>query len=438
MAIILAAGRGERMLSPLPKVAHEIGGRSLLDHVLSAVAPLAPAKTVPVLAPGMSDLAATLQDFPVAIQERPLGTGDAVRAGLGHSGAEEDVLILYGDTPFVQTETLHALVARRAEKDNPALVLLAMRPRISRGYGRMVTDDGGNLLRIVEEKDTSAAERAIPLCNGGVMVAEGAFLRQAIPELVPANAKGEYYLTDLVALAVKKGRQLAYIETSEEEVLGINTQAELAGAEHLFQERKRLEALERGVTLRDPGSVYFSWDTMIGRGCVIEPHVVFGRGVTIEKEALIRSFSYIEGARIGTGAIVGPFARIRPTSEIASAAHIGNFVEIKNARIGSRAKANHLSYIGDAEVGEAANIGAGTITCNYDGVAKHRTKIGDSAFIGSNTALVAPVEIGAGAMVGAGSVITRRVAEDALALSRAPQIERRGWASLFRAKRRKG
>ena len=432
-AILLAAGKGTRMKSRLPKVMHRIAGRTLVGHVLANLAPLGLQRAVVVIAPGMDDVAAEVAPNPTAFQTEQLGTGHAVgcaKAALG--GFSGDVLVVYGDTPFVTTDTLTRLLARRRRDDNPAVVVLGMRPADPSGYGRLIQAADGTLDRIVEHKDASEAERAVGLCNSGVMAIDGAALWPLIDRLDNNNAKGEFYLTDIIAHARKDKRVCAFVEAPAEELLGVNSRVELAAAEALFQDRMRRAAMEEGATLTDPATVYFAADTRIGSDVVIGPNVQFGPGVEIADGVEIRAFCHIEGARIGTGAIIGPFARIRPGSVIGDEAHVGNFVELKKAELGAGAKANHLSYLGDATIGAKANIGAGTITCNYDGFTKAKTQIGAGAFIGSDTSLVAPVTVGEGAITGAGSVITRDVAPDALAIARGEQVEKPGWAKRFR------
>jgi len=388
---------------------------------------------VVVVGPGMEAVSKVVAPHRTALQAEQLGTGHAVLAAKAALGEREgDVLILYGDTPFISTETFEALLARRRAEDRPAAVVLGMRPDDPTGYGRLLVDGKGQLEAIVEHRDATAEQRRIGLCNSGVMAVDGALIWDLLGEVGTDNAKGEYYLTDIVALARRRGRVSAAVEAPAEELLGINSRAELAAAEALFQDKLRARAMEGGATLIDPASVWFSFDTRLGRDVVIGPHVVFGPGVEVADGVDIRSFSHIEGARIETGAVIGPFARLRPGSVIGAKAHVGNFVETKNATLAAGAKANHLTYLGDASVGEGANIGAGTITCNYDGFGKYRTEIGARAFIGSNSALVAPVTVGDGAIIAAGSVITQDVAPDALAVARGRQAEKPGWARLFR------
>ena len=392
--IVLAAGRGTRMESDLPKVLHEIGQAPLFAHALAAGRTLAPERIVLV-------------------------------AGHG-AQAEGDVIVLYGDTPFIRPETLKAMIAARAEGN--AVVVLGFEAADPGRYGRLVVEDG-TLRRIVEYKDATAQEREITLCNSGVIAADARLLFDLVEAVGNDNASGEYYLTDIVAIARDRGLQAAAVTCPEAETMGINTRAELRRAEALFQARARTDALEDGVTLLAPDTVFFAQDTMLGRDAVVEQNVVFGPGVTVETGARIRAFSHLEGAHVGQDCVIGPYARLRPGAELSNGAKIGNFVEIKQAEIGEGAKVNHLSYVGDAQVGARANLGAGTVTCNYDGVMKHRTVIGDDAFIGSDTMLVAPVRIGAGAMTGSGSVITRDVPDGALAIGRAAQVTKPGLAT---------
>jgi bifunctional UDP-N-acetylglucosamine pyrophosphorylase/glucosamine-1-phosphate N-acetyltransferase len=435
-AIVLAAGKGTRMKSALPKVLHRIAGRSMVGHVLDNLASLDAAKITVVIAPGMDQVAKEVAPHPTVIQQEQLGTGHAVgaaRDAVGKVGGT--VLVLFGDSPFVTAQTMVRLVQRREADDRPAVVVLGMRPQDPTGYGRLVTDGQGNLSAIVEHGDSDAQQRAIGLCNSGVMAIDGAVLWELIDGIGNANTKQEYYLTDIVAVARQRGRIAAVVEAPAAELIGINSRAELAAAEALCQQRLRAQAFANGVTMTDPASVFLCSDTKLGQDVTIGPNVVFGPGVTVAANVEIRAFCHIEGAAIESGAIIGPYARLRPGSRIGTDAHVGNFVETKNAVLGQGAKANHLTYLGDAEVGAKSNIGAGTITCNYDGFLKEKTTIGENAFIGSNSALVAPVTIGAGAIVAAGSVITRDVAPDALAVARGVQTDKPGWAAKFRAAR---
>jgi len=434
--IVLAAGKGTRMNSALPKVMHRIAGRSMIGHVLDNLKPLKLEKLVVVIGPDMPEVAVEVRPHQTVIQQHQLGTGHAAgtaRPAVGE--VEGTVLVMFGDTPFVTSATLARLLARREQPDHPAVVVLGMRPRNPSGYGRLVTDAKGNLTAIVEDRDADVVQRAIGLCNSGVMGVDGRLIWSLIEQIGTDNVKGEYYLTDIVTIALDLGRLAAVVEAPAEELIGVNSREELAAAEALCQERLRQRAFENGVTMIDPGSVFLATDTRLGRDVVIGPNVVFGPGVTVGDGVEIRAFSHIEGAVIDHSAIIGPFARLRPGSHIGASAHIGNFVETKNAEIGVGAKANHLTYLGDTAVGARSNIGAGTITCNYDGFEKAKTVIGANVFIGSNVALVAPVTVGEGAFVAAGSVITEDVAPDALAVARGQQVAKPGWAARFRAAR---
>jgi len=420
--VILAAGLGSRMNSETPKVLHPLAGAPLLAHAMRAGAALGPERVVVVTGHGAAQVerVARLEnpDALFAQQAEQLGTAHAVaQARTALTGFSGDVVVLYGDTPFVSPQTLQALVEARAAH---AIVVLGFEAADPGRYGRLVTADGA-LERIVEFKDASQDERAITLCNSGVICVDTGLLFTLIDGVGNENAAGEFYLTDIVALARARGLSAGVVTCPESETLGINTRAELAGAEAAFQARARAEALENGVTLIAPETIFLAFDTVIGRDAVVGPNVVFGPGVTIESGAEVRAFCHLEGCHVSRGAVVGPFARLRPGTELAEDVRVGNFVEIKNAILDEGAKVNHLSYIGDAHVGERANIGAGTVTCNYDGVLKHRTEIGARAFIGSDTMLVAPVRIGADAMTGSGSVITSDVPAGALALGRARQ-----------------
>ncbi|MFL5268857.1 MAG: bifunctional UDP-N-acetylglucosamine diphosphorylase/glucosamine-1-phosphate N-acetyltransferase GlmU, partial [Stellaceae bacterium] len=433
-AVILAAGRGTRMKSAIPKVMHQIAGRPMIAHLLEALRPLSPDATIVVIGSKMDTVAQVVAPAASVVQDPPLGTGDAVRAAmraldgrLAPHGPIENVLVLYGDTPLLRGETLARLLAEQERA--PAAVLLAgMRPVDPGPYGRLISAPDGAVLRIVEAADATAEEAGIGLCWGGLMLIRARHGRGLIEALDRRNAKREFYLTGVVEIATDEGLRCAAIDLPSEELLGINTRAELAEAEALMQRRLRREAMEGGVTLVAPETVFLSADTQLGRDVVIEPNVTFGPGVTVGDRALICSFSYLEGAAVGVGARVGPFARLRPGAILEEEVHIGNFVEVKASRLGARAKANHLSYIGDSEIGARTNIGAGTITCNYDGFNKSQTIIGEGAFIGSNTALVAPVKVGDGAIIAAGSVITRDVPPDALSLARGQQVDKPGRA----------
>ncbi len=436
-AIILAAGQGTRMQSSLPKVLHPVAGRSMLGHVLALSADMAAARRVVVVAPDMPavSLAARSQapDMRIAIQERQLGTADAVKAAANElSGFTGDVLILYADTPLVQAGTLQAMLAAR--RSGASAVVLGFRPADPSPYGRLMLNSAGGLDAIIESKDCTPEQRNNDYCNSGVMAVDGAALFSLLDEVGNQNAKGEYYLTDIIAIARKRGLSCAAIEAEADEVLGVNSRVELAEAEAILQNRLRRAAMLNGATLLDPSTVYFSFDTRLGRDVVVGQNVVFGPGVTIADGVQIKPFSHLEGATVAASAEIGPYGRLRPGADVGKGAKIGNFVEIKAANIEAGAKVSHLSYIGDARVGAGANIGAGTITCNYDGYEKHFTDIGAGAFIGSNTCLVAPVKVGDGAYTGSGSVITQDVSADALALVRPQQVEKPGWAARFRAR----
>ncbi|NCO87350.1 MAG: bifunctional UDP-N-acetylglucosamine diphosphorylase/glucosamine-1-phosphate N-acetyltransferase GlmU [Rhodobacterales bacterium] len=431
--IVLAAGQGSRMNSERPKVLHEIGAAPLLVHALSAGVTLSPSRIVVVAGVGAEAVTKAAQDWhpvcEVVIQAEQKGTGHAVlQAAPLLAEAGGDALVLYGDTPFIRPETLAAMQDARASSD---IVVLGFDVAdTTQRYGRLVAD-GASLEKIVEFKDADAATRAITLCNSGVVCADSATLFDLLGAVTNDNAAGEYYLTDIIAIARARGLTATVVRCPEAETLGINTRAELAAAEAAFQTRARAQAIEDGVTLTAPESVFFAHDTVIGRDATIEPNVVFGPGVTVESGARIRAFSHLEGCHVSRGAVVGPFARLRPGAELAEDVHVGNFVEIKNAQVAEGAKINHLSYIGDADVGAKTNIGAGTITCNYDGVFKHRTTIGARVFVGSNTMLVAPVTLGDDSMTATGSVITRDVGAGDMAIARAPQVAKPGLAVKF-------
>jgi bifunctional UDP-N-acetylglucosamine pyrophosphorylase/glucosamine-1-phosphate N-acetyltransferase len=436
LVVILAAGQGTRMKSAVPKVLHAVGGRSMLGHVLSTALELQPQSLAVVIGPGMeavrAEVVAQAPRASVWVQAEQRGTADAVLAAhkelSSHSG---DVLVVYGDTPLLTAATLNRLL--QALDDGLGVAVLGFEAADPSGYGRLKTDEEGGLAAIREEKDASPEERAIGLCNSGVMAFRQDDLVGLLARIDNANAKGEYYLTDAVAIVRKSGARAGIVTCSEDEVLGVNSRDQLAAAEAIFQARARLRAMQEGATLIAPETVWLSWDTRIGRDVVIEPNVFLGPGVTIDDGAEIKANCYIERSHIGEGARVGPFARLRPGADVGPDARVGNFVELKNTKLGPGAKANHLSYIGDANVGAKSNIGAGTIFCNYDGFNKHRTELGEGVFVGSNSSLVAPLKIGAGAYIGSGSVITRDVPADALALERTKQEVRPGWAAKFRA-----
>ena len=428
--IILAAGQGTRMNSGLPKVLHALGAAPLLHHAMRAAQSLDPDRTIVVAGHGAEAVSKAAKafdpDVQIVLQAEQRGTGHAVQqAAPLLTGETGDAIVLYGDTPFLRAETLDRMMQARARHSVVCLGFPAQDPA---RYGRMVTD-GEELLRIVEFKDATPEERSLTLCNSGVVCADTALLLDLVAQLDSANAAGELYLTDIVALARVRGLSAGVVIGDEAETLGIDTRAQLARAETLFQTAMRAEALENGVTLTAPDTVFFALDTHIGRDAIIAPNVVFGPGVTVESGAVIHAFCHLEGCHVSRGASVGPFARLRPGAELAEDVHVGNFVEIKNAVLDEGVKVGHLTYLGDAHVGEHSNIGAGTVTCNYDGVMKHRTEIGARAFIGSDTMLVAPVTIGAGAMTASGSVITTDVPAKALALGRARQVNKPGLAA---------
>jgi bifunctional UDP-N-acetylglucosamine pyrophosphorylase/glucosamine-1-phosphate N-acetyltransferase len=446
--VVLAAGKGTRMRSDRHKVLHPIAGRPMLIHLLASAAELAPERVVVVVGAGREQVEAAVAapgvpvHAEVVVQVDQFGTGHAVaqarEALLGFAG---DVLVLYGDVPLVSADTmrrmrqwLHApLAGGGSGSGRPACVVLGFRPADPGAYGRVIAGPDGRIRRMVEWKDASVEERAETLCNSGLMAARASDLFGWLDRIGNDNAAGEYYLPDVVAVAARDGRSSVVIETSAAEVAGVNSRAELAALEADWQVRRRAAAMDAGVSLVAPDTVWFAHDTVLGRDVTVEANVVFGPGVTVADGATIRAFSHLEGAGVGPLAIVGPYARLRPGAEVGEGAHVGNFVEMKQAVLGAGAKANHLTYLGDVTVGPGANIGAGTITCNYDGFFKYRTNIGAGAFIGSNAALVAPVSIGDGAIVAAGAVVTQDVAADALAIVRPPQIAKEGWAARFRS-----
>ncbi len=435
-AVILAAGKGTRMKSGLHKVLHPIAGHPMLAHLVASVDALQPQARVIVVGSGREQVEKFARDHDalLAVQEPQLGTAHAVQqAEAALTGFEGDVLILYGDVPMISSETMTAMLARLNAADAPLVVVLGFRPEDALAYGRIIAEADGAIVKMVEFKDANSEERAVTLCNSGLMAVRSADLWRLLAKVGNDNAAGEYYLPDIVMLGAAEGQRSAVIETEAWEVAGVNSRAELAGVEAEWQQRRRTEAMADGASLLDPTTVWFAHDTVIGRDVVIEPNVFFGPGVTIGDNVVIHGFSHIEGATIEAGAEIGPFARLRPGADIGEGAKVGNFVEIKKSTLGPGAKVNHLTYIGDAEIGAKANVGAGTITCNYDGFLKYRTTIGEGAFIGSNSALVAPVTIGKGAIVAAGSVVTHDVAPDALAISRNMQEVKPGWAASFRA-----
>ena len=434
-AVILAAGYGSRMKSGLPKVLHRLGGRTLLDWVVALARAVDASLICAVVSKRTGQVgkaaARALGGGAVAVQDPPSGTGDAVKCAAGVlEGFEGNVITLYADTPLIHPQTIARVFA--ALEDGACMAVLGFEAKDPGAYGRLVLNAEGTLEAIVEAKDANAAQKAITLCNSGVLAAPAPLLFSLLGEVTNDNASHEYYLTDVVALARARGREVVVVKASEEELLGINSQTELAAAEAVFQARKRAELLNAGVHLVAPETVFASWDTLIGAGSVIEPFVVFGPGVRLGTDAHIHSFSNLAGVMAGESVHIGPYARLRPGTELGAHAKIGNFVETKKARIGDGTKISHLSYIGDAIIGAEVNIGAGTITCNYDGFDKHTTVIESGAFVGTNTALVAPVRVGAGAFTGSGSVITKDVPDDALGVARGRQRNIEGWADSFR------
>jgi bifunctional UDP-N-acetylglucosamine pyrophosphorylase / glucosamine-1-phosphate N-acetyltransferase len=434
LAIVLAAGEGTRMKSALAKVLHPVGGRSMLGHVLTSATAMAVDAIAVVIGPGREDVAAEAQrlapEAQIFVQSERLGTAHAVLAATPMLQREfDDILIVFADSPLVQASTLTCLCTALA--GDAAVAVLAFEAADPQGYGRLIVE-AGELVAVREHRDASDAERALTLCNGGLMALSGRHALSILTAIDNNNAKKEYYLTDAVALARARRLPTAVVIASEEELLGVNDRIQLAKAEAVFQRRMREAAMQDGATLLAPDTVFFTYDTRIGRDVQIGPNVVFGPGVVIADGAHIEAFTHMEGARIGPSCVVGPFARLRPGTVLSEKVKIGNFVETKAAVLGPGSKLNHLSYIGDADVGAHTNIGAGTITCNYDGFFKHKTVIADNAFIGSNSALVAPVTIGNGAYVGSGSVVTEDVPADALALARGRQVNIAHWAPAFR------
>jgi bifunctional UDP-N-acetylglucosamine pyrophosphorylase/glucosamine-1-phosphate N-acetyltransferase len=433
-AVILAAGKGTRMNSSRHKVLHQIAGRPMIEHLLASLAELAPERTVVVVGDGREQLEKQLgRRADLAVQEPQLGTGHAVQqAEAALKDFEGDVLVLYADVPFVRGETMRAMIDRLHAADDPAdVVVLGFEPTDTLQYGRVIAT-GDRVSWMVEHKDANEDERRCGLCNSGLMAAPAKVLFGLLTQVGNENAQGEYYLPDIVNIAIQQGGNAAVITAGDpDEVAGINSRAELAAAEARWQAGRRARAMADGATLVAPETVFFAWDTALGRDVTVEPNVVFGPGVSVAEGAVIHAFCHIEGAAIGEGVSVGPFARLRPGTKLAKGAKVGNFVEVKNAEFGEGAKANHLTYVGDATVGAKANLGAGTITCNYDGYLKYRTVIGERAFIGSNSALIAPVSIGADAIVAAGSAVSRDVAAGELRMVRAEQLVKPGWADRF-------
>ncbi|MGR4863650.1 bifunctional UDP-N-acetylglucosamine diphosphorylase/glucosamine-1-phosphate N-acetyltransferase GlmU [Caulobacter sp. LARHSG274] len=435
-AVILAAGQGTRMKSPTPKVLHAIGGRALLDHAIDAALALDCERVVVVVgahSPKVGEhVRARLGPDAAVVQDPPLGTGHAVLAAReALADFDGDVVVTYADCPLLTAPVIEPLFDLKAKGADVAV--LGFEAADPGAYGRLILAPGQVLLRIVEAKDADDTVRQVRHCNSGVLAADRALLFDLLAQVGNDNAKGEYYLTDVVGLAHDRGLATRAAFAPEAAVQGVNSQAELAAAEAVWQAGRRAALLVEGVTMPAPDTVHLCWDTRLAAGVTVEPFVVFGPGVSVATGAVIKAFSHLEGASVGEGALIGPYARLRPGAEIGPEAHIGNFVEVKKVKVGAGAKANHLSYLGDGSVGAKANIGAGTIFCNYDGFDKFETHVGPGAFIGSNTALVAPVRVGEGAMTGSGSVITRDVADGALALGRAPQSDKAGWANQFRA-----
>ncbi|NJC06486.1 bifunctional UDP-N-acetylglucosamine pyrophosphorylase/glucosamine-1-phosphate N-acetyltransferase [Sphingomonas kaistensis] len=423
------------MRSDLHKVLHPLAGKPMLMHLLDTVDTLEAERRVVVVGTGREQLEGALagHQLTLALQAEQKGTGHAVaQAAEALAGFDGTVLVLYGDTPCIETATLQAMQGRLEAEDRPGVVVLASSPDDPASYGRVVLGQGDTIARMVEYKDASPEERAVRLCNSGMMAVAASDLFRWLAKVGNDNAAGEYYLPDIVMVAAAEGRHSVAVECDPWQTAGINSRSELALVERDWQGRRRAQAMAEGATLFDPDTVWFSADTRLGRDVLVEPSVFFGPGVSVADGAVIRAFSHLEGASVGAGAEVGPYARLRPGAELGERSKVGNFVEIKKAKLGARAKANHLSYIGDADVGAGANIGAGTITCNYDGFFKYQTRIGEGAFIGSNSSLVAPVNVGAGAIVGAGSVVTRDVEGDALGVTRAEQKQLSGWAAHFR------
>jgi bifunctional UDP-N-acetylglucosamine pyrophosphorylase/glucosamine-1-phosphate N-acetyltransferase len=434
-AIILAAGQGTRMKSPLPKVLHKVGGRTLIDWAIDIVQASGCAPVVVVVGNHGPQVRAAVEarlgPGAIAVQDPPLGTGHAVlAASKALAGFEGDVLVTNGDCPLLRPQDLAPLFERRAE--GAPLAIMGFEPADALLYGRLILGEGGKVLRIAEPKDATPEELAVRTCNGGMYVAAAADLFRWLGQVDNKNAKGEYYITDIVGLATAEGATVRTHIAPETAVMGCDTPMQLAQAEGIFQQRQRSRFLAEGVAMPAPDTVHFSWDTQIAAGATVEQFVVIAPGVKVETGAVIRAFSHLEGALVRSGALVGPYARLRPGADIGEEAHIGNFVEVKKVTLGRGAKANHLSYLGDGTVGAGANIGAGTIFCNYDGFEKFDTHVGENAFVGSNNSLVAPVTLGAGAFTASGSVITRDVAADALAVGRGQQVEKQGWAAKFR------
>ena len=436
--LVLAAGKGTRINSQKSKVLHEIAGLPLVCHVIEAIKPLEPDNLVVVIAPGQEELGEIVNPASIRIQEKSLGTGDAVKAGLSNlKNLSGTVLVAFGADPMITTSTLRRLISAREIADPPDVVVLGFRTENPDRYGRLVLDADGKLERIVEVSEAHTIDKPVELYNAGVMAVNGAKIIEFLEALSPENGKKEYYLTDIVRIALKKGGYAQVVEGEEEETLGVDSRADLAKAEAMMQERLRTKMLNNGVTLVSPETTFLSHDTIIGRDTIIHPNVVIGKNVDIGQSVEIKSFSHLEGAIVSDEVVIGPYARLRPGTEIEKRAKVGNFVEIKKAKIGEGTKVNHLSYVGDADVGQEVNIGAGTITCNFDGIKKHLTVIGDGAFIGSNTSLIAPVEVGKNAIIGAGSTITMSVDDNAISVVRGELKEIPNGATRFRTKRQR-
>ena len=436
--LVLAAGKGTRMNSQKSKVLHEIAGLPLVCHVIEAIKPLEADNLVVVIAPGQEELGEIVNPASIRIQEKSLGTGDAVKAGLSNlKNLSGTVLVAFGADPMITTSTLRRLISAREIADPPDVVVLGFRTENPDRYGRLVLDADGKLERIVEVSEAHTIDKPVELYNAGVMAVNGAKIIEFLEALSPENGKKEYYLTDIVRIALKKGGYAQVVEGEEEETLGVDSRADLAKAEAMMQERLRTKMLNSGVTMVSPETTFLSHDTIIGRDTIIHPNVVIGKNVDIGESVEIKSFSHLEGAIVSDEVVIGPYARLRPGTEIEKRAKVGNFVEIKKAKIGEGTKVNHLSYVGDANVGQEVNIGAGTITCNFDGIKKHLTVIGDGAFIGSNTSLIAPVEVGKNAIIGAGSTITMSVDDNAISVVRGELKEIPNGATRFRTKRQR-
>ena len=436
--LVLAAGKGTRMNSQKPKVLHEIAGLPLVCHVIEAIKPLEPDNLVVVIAPDQEEIRGVVSPASIRIQEKSLGTGDAVKAGLSNlKNLCGTVLVAFGADPMITTSTLKRLISAREVVNPPDVVVLGFRTENPDRYGRLVLDTHGKLERIVEVSEAHTIDKPVELYNAGVMAVNGAKIIEFLEALSPENGKKEYYLTDIVRIALKKGGYAKVVEGEEEETLGVDSRADLAKAEAMMQVRLRMKMLNNGVTLVSPETTFLSHDTRIGRDTTIHPNVVIGKNVDIGESVEIKSFSHLEGATVSDEVVVGPYARLRPGTEIERGAKVGNFVEIKKAKIGKGTKVNHLSYVGDANVGQEVNIGAGTITCNFDGFKKHLTVIGDGAFIGSNTSLIAPVEVGENAIIGAGSTVTTSVDDNAISVVRGELKEIPNGAARFRTKRQR-